>query len=94
MSPPIVRMVNRFTDDLDLRDDLIQEALIWLWEMDPTRYDLNDPGDVGYIRKALANRVYTMWRADPWRRSSDAFALPANHSLRRRRQLGVYRAIP
>jgi DNA-directed RNA polymerase specialized sigma24 family protein len=43
--------------NLDLADDLEQEALIRLWELDPTRFDYANAEDRLFIHRALVNRM-------------------------------------
>ena len=48
---------DRMTKDLDEQEDLMQEALIALWKADPTRYDVHDGRDMGYLRRIMVNRM-------------------------------------
>lgn len=45
--------------DRQLAQDLEQEALILLWELDPTRFD---PSDEGYVKSALRRRMLRAFR--------------------------------
>ena len=40
--------------DVDVAEDMYQEAMIRLWEMDPARFDERD---LKYLGKALLNRM-------------------------------------
>lgn len=51
----------RMTRCVDDQNDLVQEALIELWSADPTRYDLEDPREVAYLRRILVNRMLDVW---------------------------------
>lgn len=64
IEPALRRAVRRVTTNLDLADDLLQEARICLWEMDPTRYDLQNAGDLRYVCRALSNRMWSGLRAE------------------------------
>ena len=50
--------------DLELENDLIQEAAILLWELDPTRFDA---GDRWFVEQELVRRMRRVrkreWRA-------------------------------
>ena len=48
----------------DLTEDLLQEASIVLWEMDPSRYDL---ADWPLIRAAMYRRMRDVARRERWR---------------------------
>jgi DNA-directed RNA polymerase specialized sigma24 family protein len=59
---------HRITDDVDERKDLLQEALVELWAIDPTRFDLREPKEVAYLRRMLINRMWDVWRSErQWR---------------------------
>lgn len=45
----------------ELRKDLEQEALILLWELDPTRFDASDRG---YLRTAIRQRMRDVLREE------------------------------
>jgi DNA-directed RNA polymerase specialized sigma24 family protein len=59
--PRMRRRAAQWTDDLDEQDDLVQEALIRLWKVDPTRFDLRDPVAVRYLRNSMMNRMLDVW---------------------------------
>ena len=50
--------------DRDYAEDLVQEAWIKLWELDPLRFDPNDQKDQAYVRQALALRMRDVALAD------------------------------
>src|ERR1700694_6017633 len=53
--PVLRRTAGRMKDvDPDLADDLVQEALIRLWELGPSRYE---PRDDVYLRTKLIGRM-------------------------------------
>ena len=60
----IKRVAHRMTEDPDQRDDLIQSAMVELWEIDPTRYVFRDAKEVGYVREILVNRMLRVWGVD------------------------------
>jgi len=64
LEPALRRAVRRVTTDPDLADDLLQEARIRLWEMDPTRFDLENGQDLRYVCRALINRMWSGLRAE------------------------------
>lgn len=64
LEPALRRAARRLTRDADLLDDLIQEARICLWELDPTRFDLTNTSDLRYVCRALINRMWAGWRAE------------------------------
>lgn len=45
------------TRDLDERDDLVHEAKLKLWYAEPGNYDLLNPGEEAYLRRALVNHM-------------------------------------
>ena len=57
-------IAGNMTDDEDMRDDLVQEAMIRLWKTDPTRFDLRDRVDVRYLHKILVHRMWDVWDGD------------------------------
>ena len=64
LEPGLRRTASRLTADADLRDDLVQEARIRLWETDPTRFDLEDQEDLRYLCRILTNRMWQVWKAE------------------------------
>jgi len=58
----------RFTEDVDLRADLVQEARIALWRADPTRFNLGDASEQAYLRGVAFNRMRDAWRQELARR--------------------------
>ena len=60
-APALTRVAERMTDDKDEREDLLQEAMIALWNADPTRFDLRDPLDMRYLEKILVHRMWKVW---------------------------------
>ena len=64
----------RITDDPDMQKDLIQEAMITLWKADPTRFNLARPGERGYVRRMLINRMLNVYRAEVSRRADLSFS--------------------
>jgi DNA-directed RNA polymerase specialized sigma24 family protein len=63
------RVAQRFAEDEDQADDLVQEALIELWLIDPSRFVLDDPRDAAYPRRILVRRMWDVRRADAHRGS-------------------------
>ena len=72
LAPSIKRFARLITPDRDHQDDLIQEAMIALWNADPTRYDFRDRADVAYVRRVLINRMWDVWGDDGGRFRSKA----------------------
>ncbi|MHB1861398.1 MAG: hypothetical protein ACYCVL_00385 [Gemmatimonadaceae bacterium] len=64
VEPALRRGARRLTGNRDLRDDLVQEARIYLWRMDPTRFDLRDKEELRYVRRELLARMWRVWRAE------------------------------
>ena len=62
--PVLRRTARQLTADPDLREDLVQEGRVRLWELDPTRFDLRRVEDVGYLCRALINRMRRVWKAE------------------------------
>ena len=60
----IKRVAHNITQDPDERDDLIQSAMVELWEIDPTRYLFASATEVGYVREILVNRMLRVWGVD------------------------------
>jgi DNA-directed RNA polymerase specialized sigma24 family protein len=40
----------------------VQEALVELWMIDPTRFDLRERKELNYLRRMLVNRMWDVWR--------------------------------
>lgn len=63
--PQYERTVRHFaaqiTSDHDHQQDLIQEAMIALWECNPGRYNILWKPDKYYVRKILINRMWDVW---------------------------------
>lgn len=51
----VERYARSLTEDRDEREDLIQEARVELWRIDPSRCDLQNRNDVDYLRRMLRN---------------------------------------
>ena len=60
---PFIKMVARFKakGDYQLALDFEQEALIRLWELDPTRFESTDEG---YVKRALRHRIEDVARGE------------------------------
>ena len=56
--------VRRITENSDDQQDLLQEALVELWVIDPTRFDLRDRDNLEYLRRMLVNRMWDVWRSE------------------------------
>jgi len=56
--------VCRMTNDTEEQEDLLQEALVELWVIDPTRFDLRERADLAYLRRLLMNRMWDVWRIE------------------------------
>jgi DNA-directed RNA polymerase specialized sigma24 family protein len=54
-----IRMVarRRSSGDPDFAKDLEQEAYIYMWELDPTRFDPAEAADMTYLQRALAEQI-------------------------------------
>lgn len=55
------RKARRMTRDEDLYQDLVQEGMIRLWELDPTRFDLSDSRETRYLVRAAVNRMWDVF---------------------------------
>lgn len=64
----IRHVAEEITDEPELQADLVQEAQIILWEVDPTRFDPRRFGEQAYLRRVLINRMWDVWRAEMARR--------------------------
>jgi DNA-directed RNA polymerase specialized sigma24 family protein len=63
--PYLRRVARRLADgDAALARDMEQEALILLWELDPTRFDLAEPRDGDYLQLALTHRMRRIRRTE------------------------------
>jgi DNA-directed RNA polymerase specialized sigma24 family protein len=62
LRPTLRPMVWGLSSDVDEQDDLMQEALIELWQVDPTRFDLEQSADREYLRRMLVNRMLDVSR--------------------------------
>jgi hypothetical protein len=60
-----IRMVarRRSAGDPDFAKDLEQEAHIYMWELDPTRFDPAVSADMTYLQRALAEQIRRKMRA-------------------------------
>jgi DNA-directed RNA polymerase specialized sigma24 family protein len=54
---PIASMARRLGEDPDLRSDLVQEAMIALWQLDTSRIDMREPTERAYVWRALMNKM-------------------------------------
>ena len=59
----ITLFARRLTKDRLYRDDLVQEAMIALWKIDPTRYDFNNEAHLRYMHRVMINRICDVCRA-------------------------------
>jgi DNA-directed RNA polymerase specialized sigma24 family protein len=64
LTPAMTRAARRLTHDADEQRDLLQEAMIKLWEVDPTRFDLKQTAELRYLRRVLVNRMWKVQRAE------------------------------
>ncbi|HEY5218546.1 MAG TPA: hypothetical protein VIJ16_02000, partial [Gemmatimonadaceae bacterium] len=64
LEPTLQRVAHRLTNNRDLRDDLLQEARIYLWRMDPSRFDLRNVDEVRYVQRELVARMWRVWKAE------------------------------
>jgi len=62
--PILRRLARTMTDDVDLQKDMLQEALILLWELDPTRFDPRKPGARRYLTKMMINQMRIVVRRE------------------------------
>jgi DNA-directed RNA polymerase specialized sigma24 family protein len=60
--------VSMAADDEDLADDLVQEAFVKLWELDPSRFD---EADENYLKQALVSRMKDALRYEVRRGTPD-----------------------
>jgi DNA-directed RNA polymerase specialized sigma24 family protein len=85
--PDLAGSMRRFariiSSSLDDQADLVQEAMIKLWQVDPARYELGDPKDVAYLRRVLIHHMYDVWGSEPlrFRNSPDSLARATGPSL-------------
>lgn len=54
----ITRKAREISEDRDDQADLVQEALIRLWEMEPSRFDFGDREDLRFVVRLLRNRMW------------------------------------
>ncbi|MDB4890480.1 MAG: hypothetical protein JWL61_2335 [Gemmatimonadetes bacterium] len=54
----------RMTKEWEEQEDLLQEALVELWVIDPTRFDLREGMEIAYLRRMLINRMWDVWRKE------------------------------
>ena len=57
----IERWAERLSSDADDQDDLIQVAMIALWQSDPTAYDFLVPTDVAFLCRVMKRRMLDVW---------------------------------
>ena len=65
LEPSLKRFARLMVRNVDDRKDLLQDAMVELWNLDPTRYDFRDDADVSYIRRRLIMRMWSVWGGDP-----------------------------
>ena len=60
-----IRLVarRRSSGDPDFASGLEQEAYIYMWELDPTRFDPAESWDMTYLQRALAEQMRRKMRA-------------------------------
>jgi DNA-directed RNA polymerase specialized sigma24 family protein len=68
MERRLARFAHRLTDDQDMHDDLLQEALIMLWQLDVLYHDWSDRKFRRYVFRTLCNRMRNIWRCERARR--------------------------
>ncbi len=61
LAPSLTRFARLMTHNKQDRNDLLQDTMVELWNLDPTRYDFNEPADVGYLRRCLILRMWAVW---------------------------------
>jgi hypothetical protein len=61
LMPWIERSAAKITQNATLAEDLVQEASIQLWQMDPSRFDA---GDMKYVKGVLYKHMQDVVRAD------------------------------
>lgn len=61
--PSLRHVVGRMTPDSDEQEDYLQEALIHLWTLDVTRFDLRLQAERNYLRRMLVNHMWNVRRA-------------------------------
>lgn len=64
LAPSIERFARLITPERDHQQDLIQEAMVALWNADSTRYNFRERADVAYVRRMLINRMWDVWGDD------------------------------
>lgn len=53
----VERCARSLTDDRDEQEDLIQEARVELWRIDPSRCNLRSVDDLRYLRKVVTRHM-------------------------------------
>ena len=76
MERRLTRFAERLTDDRDIHDDLLQEALILLWRLDVLHRDWTDREFQRYVFRVLCNRMCRVWRSQRMYRVSRSPAFP------------------
>jgi DNA-directed RNA polymerase specialized sigma24 family protein len=61
--PSLRHVVAYMSQDLDEQDDYLQEALVHLWTLDVTRFDLRQHAERSYLRRILVNHMWSLQRA-------------------------------
>jgi DNA-directed RNA polymerase specialized sigma24 family protein len=62
VQPAVACVARELASSVDEQEDLRQEALIRLWQVDPSRFDLRDREEVRYLRRVAINRMRDVWR--------------------------------
>lgn len=52
------------TKDSTEQEELLQEAFVELWIIDPTRFDLRERADLAYVRRLLMNGMWDVCRKE------------------------------
>ena len=64
LAPSMQRFARLMTHNRQDRNDLLQDAMVELWNLDTTRFDFNDPADIRYLRHYLIVRMWAVWGDD------------------------------
>jgi DNA-directed RNA polymerase specialized sigma24 family protein len=68
---PVRRAASNLAKEPETEEDLVQEAMIKLWQLDPSRFDVRSRTAISYLRRALINRMRDVVQSEFLRRHPD-----------------------
>ena len=60
---PVRRAASNLVKEPETEEDLVQEAMIKLWQLEPSRFDIGNRAEIFYVRRALIDRMWDVVRS-------------------------------